>query len=323
MRVETVIRFRLTACSLLSIIKTNPFASLWHVGMESIKSHANYGRVVCATFVWAGASAFMALVLGVPLLILGPCVLVACPWVPASIGPIASGLLASALGGLLLYGAVRCTVLAAARVCRSPGYPERHWWFARRAFRGIVRTELILLAAVSCATVVAVRSPDDRADLCVGIAGAVFVYYQLVMVAGMNDVLRHASVVPYFPGRVGEINTFCSGESLARHIDELDEVARTHDVAPLSGFGWNDDLENEPVAWHASAEGLKTVNFLLIALLREEAGWDDHVATIADLKQIAHALERADAQGIPFSLLLRHTTVTSGQEWDMRKGTCF
>jgi hypothetical protein len=111
--------------------------------MESIKSHANYQRVVCATFLWAGASAFMAFVVGVPLLILGPSVLVACPWVPASIGPIASGLFASALGGLLLYGALRCTALSLAGVCRSPGYPERHWWFTRRAFRRIVWVELI------------------------------------------------------------------------------------------------------------------------------------------------------------------------------------
>ena len=74
--------------------------------------------------------------------------------------------------------------------------------------------------------------------------------------------------------------------------------------------------------WHPAADGLKTVNCLLIALEQVDTGWDDHAATIADLKAIAHALERADAQGIPFSFLLRHTTVTNGQEWDARQGTC-
>jgi hypothetical protein len=274
---------------------------------------------------WAGASAFIAVVLGLPLLILGPSVLLACPWTFASIGPIASGLLGSALGGLLLYAVLRSAFLSCARVLRSPGYPDRHWWFVRRAFRRVVRTELVLLAAVSGATVVATRSHGwlaDRADFAVAVAAAVFVYYQLVRVAGLNDVLRHASVMLYFHTRVGDITMYGPGESLARHIDELDELARAHAVTPLSKFGWNDDLEGEQVAWHDSADGLKTVNSLLIALEQEETWWDDQVETIADLKALAHGLERADAKGISFSLLLRHSTVTSGVEWDAREGTC-
>ena len=267
----------------------------------------------------------MATVLGLPLLILGPLALAACPWTRASIGPIASGLLGSALGGLLLYGVLRCIVLSFVRVCRSPGYPDRHWWFVRRAFRRVLRTELFLLAVVSTATFVAVRSDGwvgDRAEIAVGVSGAVFIFYQLIMIASLNDMLRHASVWLYFRRRVGDINVYSSGESLARHVAQLDEGACAHGVAPLSKYGWNDDLEGEQVAWHAPAEGLKTVNFLLVALEQEETGWDDHAATIADLKAMAHALERADARGIPFSLLLRHSTVTSGVEWDAREGTC-
>ena len=93
-------------------------------------------------------------------------------------------------------------------------------------------------------------------------------------------------------------------------------------MRPLSAFGWNDDLEGEKVVWHDSAEGLKTVNLLLIALEQEETGWDDHVETITDLKALAHGLDRADAKGISFSLLLSHSTVTNGQEWEARQGTC-
>jgi hypothetical protein len=81
-------------------------------------------------------------------------------------------------------------------------------------------------------------------------------------------------------------------------------------------------VEGEQVAWHDSAVGLKTVNSLLIALEQEETWWDDHVETIADLKALAHGLERADAKGISFSLLLCHSTVTSGVEWDAPEGTC-
>jgi hypothetical protein len=310
-----------------SIVDDRFFASRRLTGMEDVRTRADYGRVVCATFVWAGVTALIAMVIGLPLFVLGPYVLVQClcRWIPTSVGTIASGLISTAIGGLILYGALRCIVLSVVRVCRSPGYPDRHWWFARRTFRNVVRTELILLAATLATAVVAIRSDGplgDRAELATGIAGAVFVYYQLVMVARLNDVLRHASVVPYFRRRVGEINTYSSGESLARHVEELDEVARTNAVVPLSAFGWGDDLEGEPVVWHASAEGLKTVNFLLVTLERDETGWDDHAATIADLKQIAQALERADSLGIPFSLLLLHSTVTNGQEWDARQGTC-
>jgi hypothetical protein len=293
--------------------------------MECVKSHSDYGAVIYATFLWAGVSAVVATVISLFLLMLGLDALFALPWTWDSTGSIASGLFCLALGGLLLYGVTRCTVLSVARVCRSPGYPERHWWFVRRSFRSMFCTELILLGTVVGTTVVAVRGPGwlaDRAQLAVGVSGAVFVCFQLVMVASLNDVLRHAAVVPYFKKRVGDIATFCSGESLARHVDELDEIARAHAVVPLSAFGWNDDLEDEPVVWHAPADGLKTVNVLLIALEQEETGWDDHAATIADLKQIAHALERADAQGIPFSFLLRHTTYANGQEWDARQGTC-
>ena len=57
----------------------------------------------------------------------------------------------------------------------------------------------------------------------------------------------------------------------------------SHRSRPLA---WNDDLEGETVVWHASTEGLKTVNFLLIALEREETGWDDHAATTNDMYRV-------------------------------------
>ena len=81
-------------------------------------------------------------------------------------------------------------------------------------------------------------------------------------------------------------------------------MARGLGLAPLSAFGWNDDLEREPLAWHEAAVGLKTVDALLVHLQGEELAWDDHAGIVADLKRIAHALSRADAQGIPFCLLL-------------------
>jgi hypothetical protein len=293
--------------------------------VKQANSSTDYRPAVVATFLWTGVSTAVAVIVGLPLLVLGLFSLVGCLGMKEPVGPMASGLVCSVLGVLVLYAVMRSALLSVARVWRSPGYPERHWWFVRRAFRRIFWTELVLLAAHSGAIAVAWRSEGslaDRADMAVGIAGALFVFYQLTAVASLNDILRHAAVLPYFQKRVGEISTYSSGESLARHVDELDELAITNAVTPLSSFGWNDDLEGEAVVWHASAEGLKTVNFLLIVLEREETAWDDHAATINDLKTIAHALERADAQDIPFSFLLRHSSATNGQEWDARQGTC-
>ena len=113
--------------------------------------------------------------------------------------------------------------------CDRPGTPTGIGGSCGGPSEGLFETELVLLAAVSGAAVVATRSHGwfaDRADFAVAIAAAVFVYYQLVMVAGLNDVLRHASVMPYYRQRIGDINVHSSGEGLARHIDELDAVAR-------------------------------------------------------------------------------------------------
>ena len=197
--------------------------------MESGSSRADYGPAVLATFLWAGAARFLAVAFGLPLLIIGLVSIIGCTSMTGSIGPIAVGLICLAVGGLVLYGVLRSTFLSVVRVWRSPGYPDRHWSFVRRSFRNSLRTELILLAAVFAAMVWAYQSDGRlaaRADFAVGVAGAIFVYYQLAMVASLNDTLRHASVVPYFRRRVGEITTYSSGESLARHVDELDEVAR-------------------------------------------------------------------------------------------------
>ena len=148
-------------------------------------------------------------------------------------------------------------------------------------------------------------------------------YLAIMMAPG--DWLRHASVVPYFPRKVGEIDTFGQGEFLARHMAELDEIAASLGLRALSSFGWNDDIENEILLWHESAEGLKTVNALLDYLQSEEIARIEYAGITADLKRIAHALERADAQGIAFSLLLRHSTVSERAQNGTRsvRGTCF
>jgi hypothetical protein len=294
--------------------------------MAFVPSPAEYGAAVRASFVWAALTSSMAVTLALPLVLIGPGLLAQSLFMPVSVGEVACGLLLSSVGGLSLYCVLRCIVLSTAMVWRSPGYPARHWWFVRRAFRSILRTELVLLTAGSGLTAFAVYGHGRLAEGAAVVAAIVdggFLFVPMLALLGLNGVLRHASVVPYFPRNVGEIDTYAKGESLARHVGELDEVAGSLGITPLSTFGWNDDVEREPLVWHESSEGLKTVNALLAFLEGEEVAWDDHAGTVADLKRIAHALARADAQGIPFSLLLLHSTATNALEWETRRGTCF
>lgn len=295
--------------------------------MASVASPEGYGATVRATVVWAVATALGAVALTLPFVVGGLALLAQGVKTPVSVGEAAVGLVLAALGGWGLYGAARCAALSAVRVWKSPGYPERHWWFVRRAFRWLLWTELVFTAVVAGLTTFAVFGNGRLAEGAVPVATvawAVFVLYQAMTVVGMNDVLRHAKVVPYFPRKVGEIATYSEGKSLARHVAELDAVAGRLGLTPLSAFGWNDDfVEGEPLVWHDAAEGLKTVDTLLAVLQDDDFAWDDHAAAVADLKRLAHALARAEAQGIPFSLLLLHSTATNGQEWEIRRGTCF
>ncbi len=289
-------------------------------------SGLDYRRAVRATFLWAAVTPWIATCVALPFVLAAPVFLALSPWDQVSIWGVGSSLLASALGLWGWYVGLRCIVRSVARVRCSPGYPDRHWWFLRREFRSLLLCELAMLAFGSAVAAVAIFGPERIAPTARPLSFIVIIviiYAQLAVILAPGDWLQHATVVPYFPRKVGEIETFGSGESVARHVAELDEVACELGLMPLSSFGWNDDAQGEPLVWHESATGLKTVNALLAFLEAEEFAWADHAGTIADLKRIAHALERADAQGIPFALLLRHSSVTNHAEWDARAGTCF
>lgn len=294
--------------------------------MASASLSAGYGPAVRVTILWAAITSIWALVLALPFGFLGLGLVVEGLIVTGSIGEAGSGVLVSILVGLFLRGVLGSIGRSVARVWKSPGYPERHWWFVRRAFRGLFLLEAALLAAGVGLTAFTTFGHGRLADLAGPVAALTlggFLFAPLLILLGLNGVLRHAAVVPYFPRRVGEISTFSHGESLARHVAELDGMAASLGVTPLSSFGWNDDIERESLVWHPASEGLKTVNALLASLEGEVLKWDDHDGTVDDLKRLSQALARAEAQDIPFSLLLRHATATNAQEWAVRKGTCF
>ena len=76
--------------------------------------------------------------------------------------------------------------------------------------------------------------------------------------------------------------------------------------------------------WVWSFDGADPQTMLRIAVAALEwATASVRDALVADLERMARALTRASERQIPFCLLLRHTSVTSSREWEVRKGTCF
>jgi hypothetical protein len=155
------------------------------------------------------------------------------------------------------------------------------------------------------------------------VALVIFAWIAFSMGAMVVEVVGFASVCPYFERRVGNIDTFGRGGALARRHRELDALAGRLGVAPLSHFGFADDLEGETLVWHDPTDGLATVDALLAALRADVSLRRGQPRVVADLVRVADALEKARLKGIRFCLLYRPGGGTSGQEWDVRKGTAF
>ncbi len=200
---------------------------------------------------------------------------------------------------------------------------DRHWIVATKALRKAVARTSFMVAVGIALNLLAIYSNGRRSDALAVFAAiwdAFFLFIFMGDVFGGSSLLCDVAVVPYFERRVGEIDTFCRGKSLARRMNEIDAQARALELTPLSDFGWNDDLAGELLVWHEPAEGLATVHALL-AFYQDDPAAEHNL--IDDLKSLAQALASAEAKAIRFCLLLRHGDVTSGQEWDARKGTCF
>ena len=210
----------------------------------------------------------------------------------------------------------------AVSIQQSPadGYPARHYEVLRRVKRAALTRFAVTGSLAAGLTWGALYGPVPVAVAAV--AGAVFLLFGVFGgVLGVYDTVRYVRVIPYFDATVGEIDTFLSGDSLARCIQPLDRLAKELGVAPLSSFGFNDDLCGETLTWYPAERGLPSVDALLRALERKE---DDVWAAVCDdLRKIRFALARAEEQGIQFCFLLWHGNSTSGHEWSVRKGHAF
>lgn len=201
---------------------------------------------------------------------------------------------ASAVRGSVIWAVVVSSVmgLPAAVMLGVALYDGRPWWEPFWTWRGVVALVLF--------------------------AWALFGTWTAVV-----DALFFGTICPYFEREVGDIDTFARGRHLARWLGELDDLAARLGVTPFSRYGFADDLRGETLVWHDPAEGLAVVESLLAGLDQSDVPERDRPRLAADLRRVAHALSKARDKGIRFCLMHRPDNVTSGQEWEVRKGTVF
>jgi hypothetical protein len=160
------------------------------------------------------------------------------------------------------------------------------------------------------------------------IAGLVFflvAFFYFTWVLLLRNFREHfiCRIVPYFEKRVAtypdtQPSAFSSGVCLASQCRQLDLWAQGVGARPLSDFGFRDDRDGQKLAWYDTSEGLHTVN----ALIQKVAGEKVHDDLMNDLVRLRDYLQKAQAQGIRFCLIVRAglDKWISPVEMDNRKG---
>ena len=129
------------------------------------------------------------------------------------------------------------------------------------------------------------------------------------------------AIYPVFEKPLSSAEGF-GGHSLSRGLEELDNLAQTLGLMPLSGFIDSNTMAREvfddeelagidlpPVQWFEASEGLRTVSGLL-AFISEQSDkslsmFGDAVSAIeTDLQQLAGLLEEALRSSNRFHLLV-------------------
>jgi hypothetical protein len=151
---------------------------------------------------------------------------------------------------------------------------------------------------------------------------AIFVLFGLISaIASFFD--NYVQIIPYFQRPLRGIDTFLAGHTLVLFLNQLDRIAEQQNVRTISSFGFADDLQGEQVIWHEPHVGLQTILAIQNAVRQLNVPQATARLLIADLSKWQQALERACAEQVLFSVLLRHGNSTSGHEWDVRQGSAF
>ena len=149
------------------------------------------------------------------------------------------------------------------------------------------------------------------------VAAAATLFFLRALMIGIRDATI-VRIVPYFqsPLRLGTASPFSRGAALARHYNQLDQLAIQLRVPPISTYGFHDDAAGQRVQWHPSPAGLQT-----ITALKPHAAHDPQL--LDDLTAIESALQEATRKNVPFCFILRSGTdaFISPVEMDRREGS--
>jgi hypothetical protein len=182
----------------------------------------------------------------------------------------------------------------------------------------------LLVGAFVLAIVAFIVVPWFHAGGSIGVA-ALFLAYAIWTLRGYARM--RPRVVPYFelkdfrrgdPSRKTAEESgraFLSGEEIAANLEDLDELALRLGVAPLSSFGFGDDLLKQEPQWSGIDDGLRTLSALLTNASKPDVA--------AQLQNLAAALAKARQSQVRFCLIVRYgpDDAISGVEMAKRQGT--
>lgn len=203
-------------------------------------------------------------------------------------------------------------------ILRRQAYPRKYWEETGACLRSLIRVTLIAAAIALALTLLSIRW--ERALFIAMIPGIIILLIFLIGPLDLHHTLHDVFVTPYFESAVGGVRINCIGKQIARHLEELDELARLRDVTPLSEFGWNDDLKGEVNVWYDALSGVKTVNVLLSYFQGDEFAGGGQPGVVDELKLLAQSLDQAADRGIRFCLLLFCGGGTNEMKEALRKG---
>jgi hypothetical protein len=203
-------------------------------------------------------------------------------------------------------------------ILRRQAYPRKYWEEAGACLRSLIRVTLIAAAIALALTLLSIRW--ESALFIALIPEIIILLITLIGPLDLYHTLHDVFVTPYFESAVGGVRITCIGKQIARHLEELDDLARLHDVTPLAEFGWNDDLKGEVNVWRDAPSGMKTVNVLLSYFQGDEFAGGGQPGVVDELKVLAQSLSQAADRGIRFCLLLFCGGGTNEMKEARRKG---
>ncbi len=126
-------------------------------------------------------------------------------------------------------------------------------------------------------------------------------------------------IYPVFERSLPDVQTSLTGDMLAEHFEELDEITEEAGLTPFTSFADNrpipDDFDGDPEdladllgewdEWFDSAEGYKALQALANHIKTDSRAANrlqDADSVVAELEDIATSLAQAATQGVRFRL---------------------